>query len=405
MTGVYTSEEVFAALRRVLNELRRFFPIQGDHFVVSVSGKPVIHTRMQTLFNLKFRTVLEKTLYEVMLTHAMAAERLGPGGFSRSLELLLEEFDGRPGNKPILPFEQPHVPNLDELDALILRYASSSGSDVVSMLQKALRLAGFAGRIVVEKTTSAIPSVELVRGYTFELQQLLPADVSILNPKVVCIDGYVESVSEIHHLLEAASSAKEPVLLFLRGLSDDVKHTLKVNYDRGSLRVIPVAVRFDLEGMNTLIDISVVAGCDLISSLKGDLISSIKFDELPHVEQITLFKGRTVITNKATSRRVKQHLSELRKRRADIHLVEDVGKLLDKRIKSLSPSLVVIRLPDDKNYVIKSQSIDYALRAIRSAIEHGLNSVGVPATVEIASQVHVSRCLKTLNDIGAFVQT
>jgi hypothetical protein len=398
---VYSSKEVAEAMHRITATLASIRSHDAGRFVVRVSGRPVIHTRMQSLFNLKFASVLDRTLYELLMTHATAAEKLGPGGFNRSLELLLEKLaTGECGNHR--PTISPRVATVGDVASIVDRHASAGGLRVAAMVREALLLAGFGGRIIVEKTSSNVPSVELVRGYTFELQQLLPVDVSFVNPRVTCIDGYIESVSEVHHLLEAAASAKEPCIVFLRGASEDVKHTLKVNYDRGSLRVVPVGVRFDLEGMNTLVDLATVTGCDLVSSLKGDLISSIKFELLPYVDQVTVFRGRVVVTNPSTHRKVAEHVSQLRKRRAD-EKIDDVGRLLDMRIKSLSPNHVVIRLPDDKDFVTGSQAIDYALRAVRSAIDYGVTEEGQPVTTELASQVHVSRCLETLSSVGAYL--
>jgi len=357
---------------------------------------------MQSLFNLKFEHPIDRALYELMITHAMAAEKLGPGGFNRCIELVQDKLFSSVSTE----FERPTARHARMVDINVnaQRYASRGDPRVIAMVPEALKLAGFGGRILIEKSSSVTPSVELVRGYTFDLQQLLPIDVSFVKPRVTCIDGYVENVSEIHHLLEAASSAKEPCVLFLRGMSEDVKHTLKVNYDRGSLRVIPLGVRFDLEGMNSLVDISIATGCDLISSLKGDLISSIKFEELPCVSQITVFKGRVVITESSTRRAVGGHVATLRKRRATEN-VEDVGHLLDKRIKSLSPNHVIIRLPDDKDFVTNSQSIDYALRAVRSIVDYGVTSDGLPVVTEVAAQVHSDRCVKTLRELGAYLSS
>jgi len=268
------------------------------------------------------------------------------------------------------------------------------------MLQQALKLAGWGGRVIIEKTQAREPSVELVRGYTFDLRAILPLDVSFVHARAVCIDGYVEEVSEIHHLLEAAAEAKEPVVLFVRGMSDDVKHTLKVNYDRGSLRVLPMAVPFDLEGMNTLNDLSVVCGCDLVSSLKGDLISSIRLHTAPYVDQVSVWRGRCVVANTSTHAHVAAHVAELRRRREE-EKVDDKGKLFDKRIKSLSPNHVVIRLPDDKDYVTRSQAMDNALRAVKSAVDFGVTAEGDLAATEMASRVHADRCVKTLLELGA----
>jgi chaperonin GroEL (HSP60 family) len=362
---------------------------------------------MQSLFNLKFACELDRALYEMVMIHAAAAEKLGPGAFNQSLQMLLEKLEAGRWSDLHSTIDRrcvsPRVPVTGDIASVVERYAAAGGPMVSSMIQQALRLAGFAGRIIVEKTSASVPSVELVRGYAFDLQQLFPVDVSFTHPRVACIDGVIEDVSEVHHLLEAASAAKEPCIVFLRGLSDDVKHTLRVNYDRGSLRVVPLGVRFDLDGMNTLVDLSIVTGADLISSLKGDLISAVKFNELPYVDQVTVFRGRVVIMNPTTHPRVGKHLAELRARRSDPNLVADVGRLLDARIKSLSPNHVIIRLPDDQDFVVRSQAIDYALRAVRSIIEHGIMADGLPVTTEIASQVHADRCWHTLASIGAYL--
>lgn len=400
MKEVYSTQDVEAAVRRIERRLQSIQDHQVKKVVARVQGRPVIHTQLQLLFNLKFGAGPDRQLYEVIVTHAAAAEKLGPGGFSRLLELLRDSAGGSPS--PRKEVVAAHA-TVQDVARLVDRYGSQAGPRTTAMLKEALNLAGFGGRIIIEKTTSSVPSVELVRGYTFELEQLLPIDFSFIKSRVTCIDGYIESVSEIHHLLEAAAEAKEPCILFIRGASEDVKHTLKVNYDRGSLRVVPIGVRFDLEGMNTLVDLATVTGCDLISSLKGDLISTIKFNELPYVDQVTMFRGRVVVTSSQNRHAVKSHVSNLRQRRTE-EQVDDVGRLLDKRIKSLSPNHVIIRLPDDKDFVTNSQAIDHALRAVRSAIDHGLDPTGNLVTTELAARYHATRCLQTLTGLGAFLQ-
>lgn len=399
MKEVYTSQDVQGAVRRIGVRLRSIQDQHVQKVVARVHGRPVIHTQLQLLFNMKFDNKVDRRLYELIVTHAAAAEKLGPGGFSRFLDLLEDYTDGSPTpQKQVVP---AHA-TVHDVDRFIDRYGSRGGTRTVAMLKDALRLAGFTGRVIIEKTTSLMPSVELVRGYTFEIQQLLPIDFNFIRPRVACIDGYVESVSEVHHLLEAASEAKEPCILFIRGASEDVKHTLKVNYDRGSLRVIPLGVRFDLEGMNTLVDLATVTGAVLVSSLKGDLISSVKFSELPYVEQVTVFRGRVIVTDSKNRLAVKGHMSKLRERRAN-ERVDDVALLLDKRIKSLSPNHVIVRLPDDKDFVTNSQAIDYALRAVRSAIDHGVDESGNLVATELAAQYHAKKCVQTLQNIGTYL--
>lgn len=399
MREIYTSQHVQGAIRRIERRLRAIQDHDVQKIVVRVDGRPVIHTHLQLLFNMKFSSDVDRRLYELIVTHAAAAEKLGPGGFSRFLDVL---NDSSSGSSSLRKKVDSNHATVQDLSNFIDRYGTRGGSRTAAMLKEAVRLAGFGGHIIIEKTSSATPSVELVRGYTFELQQLLPIDFSFMRPRVACIDGYVESVSEIHHLLEAAAEAKEACILFVRGVSEDVKHTLKVNYDRGSLRVVPIGVRFDLDGMNTLVDLATITGCDLISSLKGDLISSVKFSELPRVDQLTVFRGKVVVTDSKKLQDVKVHVGNLRKRRSE-EMINDVAVLLDKRIKSLSPNHVVIRLPDDKDFVTSSQAIDYALRAVRSAIDHGVDDDRNLVVTELAARYHAQKCLQTLKEIGTLL--
>ena len=105
------------------------------------------------------------------------------------------------------------------------------------------------------------------------MKKLLKDDNLFLrDARIACIDGYVESVSELHLLLEELSEAKVPCFLFVRGMSEDVLHTIKTNNDRKTLMVFPYIVPFDLDSVNTIVDIAVSAGTDVLSNLKSDKI-------------------------------------------------------------------------------------------------------------------------------------
>lgn len=384
-----------------------------DRVLVSSSGHPLIHSRMQAIFNEKFADSHEQRVYELILTHALAAEQLGPGGFDRCIGSLLEKIDMlRDGDNTVLERRVSsdivgpggRRPTQADVDWVINTHGTLLTSLTRGMVSQALQLAGFAGRVFVERARKQ-PSVELVRGYSFSLTPSWPLIARLDTPRVVCIDGYIQEVSEIHHLLQAASDDKEPVLLFIRGLSNEVLHTLRVNYDRGSLKVVPMIVCFDLEGINTLNDVSIVSGADLVSSNKGDLISAIKLHESPKVDNAVIGRDRIIIVNRSSHRAVSSHVAHLREKRTTV--IDDVAKLLDARIRSLSPNQVIIRIPDDSDFVISSQAIDYVLRAVRSLTDYGTVMNGVNqqlAATVIAAEIHSHRCLVTLLGLGASVQ-
>lgn len=396
-----------------MSQLARLRENVKDRVLVARPSGIVVHTRLQAIFNLKFADPVEQAVHEIAVTHAHAAEKLGPGGFDACIERLLEKFDvvrgsdngaAAPAKTSDIVGRGAGVPTLPDVAWVLDEHLAGADERTRAMLLQALDLAGFAGRIVVERARLR-PSVELVRGYTFDLAPAWPISVRLERPRIVCVDGFVESVSELHHLLEEAAEAREPLLLFVRGLADDVKNTLKVNYDRGSLRVVPVIARFDLDGINVLNDVAVSCGADLVSSNRGDLISSVRLAQASRVDEAIVHFNKVAVTNTSSRRAVEAHVAFLRQKRAD-EKIDDVAKLFDTRIKSLSPNHVVVRLPDDKGYVTSAQAIDYALRAVRALVDHGTVDFGgrrMLTVTALASAVHADRCYATLASLGALV--
>lgn len=413
MGSTYTHQETSKALDNVVRSLSVIHRNVIGRALVSRPEGVLLFSRLQAVFNMRFEDRVEQMIHEIIINHALASEKVGPGGFDECIELLLRKFlpawpmTPSDGVTPILGDDLvpgTAVPKADDIDWILERYLSQAGCMIEAMLRQALALAGFTGRIVVEKTP-AVHSVELVRGYSFDQAPAWPINVRLERPKVVCIDGYVETVSELHHLLEAASETKEALLVFVRGLSDDVKHTLRVNYDRGSLRLVPIVVRFDVEGINVINDVSVVTGADLVSSHKGDLISNVSLSTAPVVDEAVINPSRVTVTHRSTRRAVEAHVGFLREKRATAQN-DDVGKLFDMRIRSLSPNQVVIRIPDDRDFVVIAQSIDYALRAIRSLVEHGTVTIAGQkslVTTVSAARAHSNRCYETLSSLGACI--
>lgn len=366
-----------------------------------------VQTLLQTLFALRFSDPAASAVYETILAFGLSAEQQVPGSFYTYIETLLQRF-----NHP-LDGELQNVFEHHPRAARSLETRPAMASDLIAcidtvppglnqdMLRHALDLVGFGGKIVVEKTEST-PSVELTNGFTYSLKPRFPVKlVGLVEPRILCIDGYVETVGEIHRLLETSSMDRASVIVFLRGLSDDVLNTLRVNYDRGSLRVIPVVVPFDLEGINTLVDIATACGTDVVSSNKGQLISNLSLDDAVTIPKASVFPDRIVLINPASVASTKRLVRQLRSRRSETS-EEDVHKLLDMRIRALSPNQVVIRLFDDEKYVLNSYWIDLALRRMRSMITHGIPTEDDLAFV--VGQSESAKCVRYLRNLGAIIR-
>lgn len=410
---VSTKNEVATALINLSSKLEELISEVDSQILTLNKNDLVLHTKLQLIFNYKPGNVLEHKILEIILNHAMAAEKLGPGAFDETIRMTLEYLkQSRRGNHQVIKnkFSNEHssLATVDDVETLVIHNLEKSNTNIASMTREAISLAGFGGRILVEKTNNAMSSVELVRGYTFETSPAWPVSARLDEARAFVIDGYIESVSEIHHLLSSASEAKETAVMFVRGLSEEVIHTLKINYDRGTLKMIPILVKFDLDGINTVNDIAIVSGCNLVSSNKGDLISSIKYEEAPRLKSVIVYPNKVVIHHDNTSKNVAIHVATLRKKRSEPSVVDDVGNLYDKRIRTLSPNHVIIRLINDKDYVKNSQAIDIALRTIKTIVDHGvLNDCGIliPYSTKIASAIHASKCHDTLTNLGSIISS
>lgn len=407
---VFNADQVSSSLAEVITCLNSVKADTCRVFLRETGGKCHVQTRLQALFGLRFRDPVEQQLYEVVLKNAIEAEKVAPHGFDGCIQRFLDRFNGMPSRSSKCEPEGIQAVGSSacrrsDIDQWIISGLSTVTTKLAEMVNEAIVLGGFGGSVIVEPTHALDPSLELVNGYMFELEPAFEVAGKFDDPRCLCVDGYVENVSEVHHLLTSASESLECVIVFLRGLSDDVKHTLKVNYDRRTLNVIPVVVDFDLHGLNTLNDLATIAGGDLVSSNKGDLISSIRLHETTKIDRVVIKDGRLIIRNARTKDRVQLHVSELRQRRSKSNVI-DVSNLLDRRIRTLSACHVILRIPNDREYVMVSQAIDHALRTLRSIVEYGFIDIDgerVPALLSVAARFYSTRCVDTLKSIGGFV--
>jgi len=219
-----------------------------------------------------------------------------------------------------------------------------------SIIIDAVELAGFSGQIFVNDRSNKSTSLELRNGFNFpvscipEFQEIMKVkDWTAENAVIIIIDGIVETVGEIHCILDHCCRNNQPAAIFARGYSEEVVATIITNNMRGTLKLAPVRVPLDLSGLNMLKDLAVVCGTDVVSSLKGELISSIDPMSLPSINSIAITEKSTCITNERINLSVSRHVKELIKKRAE-HASLDVERLIDDRLQCLSSNNVVINL-------------------------------------------------------------
>lgn len=367
-------------------------------------------TDLQAISTLKFDDPTASMLHGIVVRHMIAAEHMGPGcraEFIRSLLGALAAHDRG---------DTPCVSKSDTGSVQVTRMAQSAAavdlqwliarSGHFDVVNDAVHMAGPTGKIIIERSASSRCSVELIDGYTFRNVAFVWKGTKLLSPLVVCIDGFIESVAEVNLLLTELAESRDRCLLFVRGMADEVKHTLRTNYVTGRLGVFPIIVPFELEGINTLNDVSIVCGCDLVTSIKGDLISSVGLHSMSRISSATCSNNTVMLVNSSTHRAVEQQRMTLteRVRTGD----GTTSKMLEQRIRSLVPRTVVIRLPNDNEFVRTAQAIDNTLRAVNTLVRYGVVGQGTErelAALRVAIDANVARCVADITNLGAALVT
>ena len=238
-----------------------------------------------------------------------------------------------------------------------------------SIILQACNMTGHNGQLYIDKDYTSSTSIELTNGYTFPL--CLEPNFALstktkewkeFSVKVLIIDGIIESVGEINRALEYFHDEKRPGIIFARGFNDEVLGTLSVNKNRDTLNVVPAVVPYDLGGINTLVDLAMVASTDIVSSLKGDVISGIDPHEIVTVDKIIANNNTIIVSNEKSSDRVRRHINNILEQKNETN-INDKKALLDKRTKALSSVCTNIKLAnnlDNKD-------------AIYLQIQHGIN--------------------------------
>lgn len=353
----------------------------------------------QQLQYFKPKNVCEKRVFQLLLTHANKAESVAAGAYEGFLNYLF--------------YRDHFISDLKNvaLTSLNINNLLSTFVDEQSkhMLIDCFDLIGLNGKIVLSQhpVNGDRNIIELNSSCYFP--EIIPAfqikSTKFLNPKLICIDGFIENVSEIHRVLENANSSKETIILFVRGLSNDVLNTLKINYDRGSLQVIPAIVKYDLDGVNLLNDIAITNFSDVVSSNKGQLISSINIDDYNRVDSVDVTSSGVLIENHRATKIIDLHTKKLQEKIINSNNQYEKD-LVTKRIQNLGMNRVTIRLHENQNNKNKLFEIDRALRAVKASREYGiceLNNKTYPYSGIMTGIFYAKQFKSKISDLGAII--
>ncbi len=249
---------------------------------------------------------------------------------------------------------------------------------LADVIWEAVNLAGLEGKVYIENGKQENYLIEQKLGYYFKVNPyrffLKQNDKwEAKDCKVILIDGVIEDTSEIEHILIKSCETKIPLMILAQGFSEEVVATLKANEERGNFDCIAIRVMPDLESINIISDIAKCCNTMPITSLKGDRLCFVNYDDIPVVDKIRCNRVELVIENKNSGSAVASQLRYLVDKRQN-ESVEDIVNLLDKRIRSLVANTVVVHLPNMAANQIDDVRVklDNGLRAVKSVLNYGI---------------------------------
>ena len=190
-------------------------------------------------------------------------------------------------------------------------------------------------------------------------------NTSFKNYRYIIVDGIVETVGEIHHMLYQASLNKEPYVLFCFGVSEEVKQTIIKNNAMNKFRIYPVCLdSSDENTLNVLNDIAAIHGSDVITSAMGQTISQEVRKKLKVGKHISFRPGKIILKPCVEKIEIELHREFIKKRIQDAKLKSDVKiEPLQQRLKNLTAERVNIYLPEMMTRDKKSlRELDYFFR-------------------------------------------
>lgn len=307
---------------------------------------------------LRYSDAVKASIHQLLLESLLKAEKKFPG----SSTSVIKNFSDDQGVKEHLVLK-----NIKR-ETLKSRLTEEFGVDVCDICFTAAELSGIDGKIFLKKNPVSIPTLELKTSYKFQCSSPT-GEFDFSSSKILVIDGFIESVSQIHRLLTELSETGQECVLFCRGLSPDVTNTISVNLKR-SLKLRPLIVQFNESGINTLKDICVVSKSVLHTSDLGHTVSSVNVDKDSRNFKLKFNGNQVFVEVNEVDDGVRNHLLDLRNKMESCE-EEFTLELYKKRIESLSGRQVTIFLPDNVGSYMLTQKIDSCLRKMRGLISVG----------------------------------
>lgn len=279
---------------------------------------------------------------------------------------------------------------------------SANGDTAIgNLLAEAMDRVGKDGTITVQDGRTLYNELEVVEGMKFDRGYISPyfvtdsktQKVEIENPLILLTDKKVSTIQSILPHLEFAMKTGRAILIIAEDVESEVLATLVVNKLRGGLKVCAVkAPGFGDNRKNTLVDISVLCGAQLVSEELGVTLETSDPTIMGTAKKVVITKDDTLILDGAGEKdSIKERVEQI-KQQIELTKGDYDKEKLQERLAKMVGGVAVIKVGGGSEVEVgevKDRIVD-ALNATKAAVQEGIVVGGG------AALLYASRTLKAL---------
>ena len=350
--NVSKENEINSKLHAMCKEIEASIAQNDILYTSRLKNKRKIKSPTFNLINYSFNDKIQENLRKILITESFFLESNYPGSGDLYLKLFLKYQKNKYKFKSLDDYIASCLSQIKKVKRKSKKDIYEKLNEFESLTtkkicEKVIDMSSHDTNIFLENTSQKNIFLKKTDKVNFSLafdERFLISNIWKADRfKFIVIDGFIQEVSEIHHLLTKASEDKEKYVIFCKGASEEVKNTILYNLQRGTIDVFPICLKINEENVNVLNDIASCLGSDIVSAIKGDTISASVRRTLPEGKNIHISSSGFSI-DVIDKKKLDRQKLYLKLKLQNINSSDPNFRYITSRIKNLESNKLVIKI-------------------------------------------------------------